>query len=224
MSRRRGVKITLLVDDIFRTSLDLVEQDTHVLPQHAHRKQLDATKEDNRGHDGGPSHLCVAETIDLAQRKPDSQDNSYQDREESEASGQLQGLLREIEHRVGGEAEHLPQGILGLARDPRLALIIERHLQRNKVRESVMRTAAVLYPGFLEYLQDRYGFTETDLFYTSMLLCGFNNSSQQVLTGNKMTSISVARSKAAAKTGKKTKLSAFILEELELFQGGRPCY
>lgn len=105
----------------------------------------------------------------------------------------------------------------------RISDIIERHLQRNKARESVMRTAAVLYPGFLEYLQDRYGFTETDLFYTSMLLCGFNNSSQQVLTGNKMTSISVARSKAAAKTGKKTKLSAFILEELELFQGGRPC-
>lgn len=105
----------------------------------------------------------------------------------------------------------------------RISDIIGRHLQRNKARESVMRTAAVLYPGFLEYLQNRYGFTETDLFYTSMLLYGFNNSSQQVLTGNKMTSISVARSKAAAKTGKKTKLSAFILKELELVQGGRPC-
>ncbi len=96
----------------------------------------------------------------------------------------------------------------------RLSEVIEKRLQRNKAKEAVIRASSVMYPGFLEYLQDRYGFTETDLFYTSLLLCGFSSESQQVLTGNKMASISVARSKAASKTGRKVKLTTFLQEEL----------
>ena len=99
----------------------------------------------------------------------------------------------------------------------RISDIIGRHLQRNKARESVMRTAAVLYPGFLEYLQNRYGFTETDLFYTSMLLCGFSNTSISVITGNKCSSVMVDKSRIAAKIGVKEKLSSYISTRLKDF-------
>ena len=103
----------------------------------------------------------------------------------------------------------------------RISEVIERRLRRSKAKEAIMRATSVLYPGFPEYLQYKYGFTETDLFYTSLLLCGFNNGSQQVITGNKMTSISVARSKAAAKTGKNCRLTTFLMEELEVFKADR---
>lgn len=44
------VKILLFVNNILRTRLDFVEQDTDILPQHTDRQQLNTTEKDNGSH------------------------------------------------------------------------------------------------------------------------------------------------------------------------------
>ena len=93
--------------------------------------------------------------------------------------------------------------------------VIEANFPKKGIKKDMIKIAEVLYPGFLEHLRDKYGLSETDSYYISLLLCGFSNRTQQVLTRTKIESISVARSKVAAKTGKSTMLSKLILLELE---------
>lgn len=93
--------------------------------------------------------------------------------------------------------------------------VIEANFPKKGIKKEMIKIAEVLYPGFLEHLRDKYGLSETDSYYISLLLCGFSNRTQQVLTRTKIESISVARSKVAAKTGKSTMLSKLILLELE---------
>lgn len=60
------LEVLLLVNNIFRTCLDLVKQDADILPQYTDRQQLDAAEENDGGHDGGPARFSIAEAVYLA--------------------------------------------------------------------------------------------------------------------------------------------------------------
>lgn len=96
-----------------------------------------------------------------------------------------------------------------------LSELFDGRLHKEDTKGMVLQAVEVLYPGFMDYLKAIYGFTDTDLYYISLLLCGFSNNSQQVLTGNKIGTIYVARSRTASKTGKNIMLSRLIVQELK---------
>lgn len=102
-----------------------------------------------------------------------------------------------------------------------LSELFDGRMHKEDTKEMLFRAVGVLYPGFMDYLKKTYSFTDTDLYYISLLLCGFSNNSQQVLTGNKIGTIYVARSRAASKTGKNTMLSKFIVQELKKYTSDR---
>ena len=97
----------------------------------------------------------------------------------------------------------------------RIADILDKNFPKKEIRRSVIYIAEVLFPGFLNQLQSKYGLSDSDLYYISLLLCGFSNRSQQILTRTKIESISVARSKVAAKVGKNMMLSKLVVQEVE---------
>ena len=79
-----------------------------------------------------------------------------------------------------------------------------------------------MYPGFLEHLEEQYGINNTDKFYIALILCGFRGNSQQVLARMKNQSISVSRSRTAAKLGQGMMLSKSILKILTSISPTRP--
>lgn len=102
-----------------------------------------------------------------------------------------------------------------------LSELFDGRQHKEDAKEMVLQAVEILYPGFLDYLKSNYSFSDTDLYYISLLLCGFSNNSQQVLTGNKIGTIYVARSRTASKTGKNTMLSRFIVQELKKYTSDR---
>lgn len=98
----------------------------------------------------------------------------------------------------------------------RLSRLFEEAFDRKSARRMMERTVDILYPGFLDHLRNRYTkLTDTDLYYISMMVCGFNSNAQQVITGNKIETIYVARSKAGAKMSGNITLSKILIKELQ---------
>lgn len=99
---------------------------------------------------------------------------------------------------------------------------IERHFPKNNIKNTVTGIASSMYPGFLEHLEEQYGINNTDKFYIALILCGFRGNSQQVLARMKNQSISVSRSRTAAKLGQGMMLSKSILKILTSISPTRP--
>ena len=96
-----------------------------------------------------------------------------------------------------------------------LSRLFDECFEKKNARRMMAETVEILYPGFLDHLRNRYTkLTDTDLYYISMMICGFSSNAQQVLTGNKIETIYVARSKAGAKMGSNITLSKILINEL----------
>ena len=101
-----------------------------------------------------------------------------------------------------------------------LSKLVDRSINKKNARYMTTVAVDILYPGFLKYLRTRYPkLTDMDIYYIAMMICGFSSNAQQILTGNKIESIYVARSKAGSKMNSDIPLSKILTEELLKYFG-----